>query len=184
MTQNDLLNHYFEWLCRSVCKDKFPEGISYRKLLMHLHSTQFYYSIQKDADRASAGVDLRWRFVCENNYSVTVLDELVGPCSVLEMILALAFYCEEVMDDPAYGDRTAQWFWGMINNLGLGSMYDDRFDRMYFDDVIARFLDRKYDPDGRGGLFRIKNCKHDLRRVEIFYQLCWYLNSINGDDYQ
>lgn len=179
MTHNDILNHYFEWLCRSIYGNGFSEEISYRKLLMHLHSTQFYYSIPKDEDRAIAGVDLRWRFVCVNNFSVETLDELVGPCSVLEMMVALAIYCEEhIMDDPSYGDRTGQWFWGMITNLGLGAMYDARFDRRYVDDVITRFLDRKYEPDGKGGLFRIRNCTHDLTKVEIFHQLCWYLNSI------
>lgn len=182
MTQCDILNHYFEWLCGLVCADRLSEPVSYRKLLMRLHNTQFYYSIQKDADRAGAGVDLRWRFVCDNNYSVNVLDEMEGPCSVLEMMIALAVYCEDhVMDDTGYGDRTGQWFWGMITNLGLGSMHDDMFDKRYVDEVVTCFLDRKYHPDGKGGLFRIKNCKHDLRRVEIFYQLCWYLNSFNGD---
>lgn len=179
MTQCDILNHYFEWLCRLVCADQLAAPVSYRKLLMRLHNTQFYYSISKDADRAAAGVDLRWRFVCENNYPVRVLDELEGPCSVLEMMIALAIHCEEhIMDDTGYGDRTGQWFWGMVTNLGLGSMSDNKYDPMYIDDVIIRFLDRKYDPDGKGGLFRIKNCEHDLRRVEIFHQLCWYLNSI------
>lgn len=179
MTHNDLLNHYFEWLCKSVGGCGFSEEASYRKLLMHLHNTQFYYSIPKDADRAGAGVDLRWRFICMNGFDVSVLDEMEGPCSVLEMMIALAIYCEEhIMDDPGYGDRTSQWFWGMITNLGLGAATDNNFDRRYVDEVVIRFLDRKYDPDGKGGLFRIKNCKDDLRRVAIFYQLCWYLNSI------
>ena len=179
MTQYDILNQYFEWLYRSVCKNGFLREVSYRKLLMHLHNTQFYYSIPKDADRAGAGVDLRWRFVCESNYNVNVLNEMEGPCSVLEMMIALAMYCEDhIMDDTGYGDRTGQWFWGMITNLGIGDMTDDKFDKQHVDDVITRFLDRKYDPDGKGGLFRIRNCTHDLRKVEIFYQLCWYLNSI------
>lgn len=179
MTQYDILNQYFDWLCNYIRGDGFSEVLSYRKLLMHLHSTQFYYSIPRDEDRANAGVDLRWRFVCEKNYNVKILDELVGPCSVLEMMVALAIYCEEhIMDDPGYGDRTGQWFWGMISNLGLGSMYDDNFDRQKIDDAVTRLLDRKYDPDGKGGLFRIRNCKHDLRQVEIFYQLCWYLNTV------
>lgn len=183
MTQNDLLNYYFEWLYRLVCKHSYSEATSYRKLLMHLHSTAFRYSIPKDEDRAGEGVNLRWRFICEHNFPgspSSLLDELEGPCSVLEMMVALAIYCEEhIMDDPGVGDRTGQWFWGMVVNLGLGSMSDDRFDRQYVEDVITRFLDRNYDPDGKGGLFRIRNCKHDLRRVEIFYQLCWYLNSIS-----
>lgn len=180
MTQNDILNHYFEWLCNHVQRGNFVGNLSYRKLLIHLHNTQFYYSIPKDEDRANAGMDLRWRFVCEKNYRVETLDELKGPCSVLEMMIALAIYCEEhVMDNPMYGDRTGQWFWGMVTTLGLGSMSDDRFDKRYVDDVVICFLDRKYDPDGKGGLFRIRNCECDLRKVEIFHQLCWYLNSID-----
>ena len=101
------------------------------------------------------------------------------PCSVLEMMIALAIRCEEnIMDNPEVGDRTGQWFWGMIANLGLGAMYNSRFDREYVDETIARFLNRDYDPDGKGGLFRVKNCDHDMRDMEIIDQLFRYLNSI------
>ena len=94
------------------------------------------------------------------------------------MMLALAIRCEEtIMDDPKVGNRTKQWFWGMVTNLGLGSMTDDRFDRRFVDDVVERFLDRRYEPDGTGGLFTVRNCRYDLRKVEIWYQVCWYLDS-------
>lgn len=180
MTQNDILNSYFEWLYQLVCKDRFLPSISHRRILMHLHSTQFRYLLPKDEDRAGEGVNLRWRFICENRLSAAYLDDLEGPCSVLEMMIGLAIHCEEhIMDNPEIGDRTGQWFWEMMVNLGLGAMSDDRFDRRYADDVINRFLDRQYEPDGKGGLFRIRNCKRDLREVEIFSQLCWYLNSIS-----
>ena len=93
-------------------------------------------------------------------------------------MIALAIRCEEnIMDDTSYGDRTAQWFWGMITSLGLGDQTDSRIDYIYVDDVIKRFLDRDYEPNGKGGLFTIKNCRQDLRKVEIWYQLCWYLDS-------
>ena len=84
------------------------------------------------------------------------------------------------MDDPKMGNRTSQWFWGMINSLGLSGMYDDNFDKDFVYEVVYRFLDRDYEPDGRGGLFTIKNCDKDLREVEIWYQLCWYLDSFIG----
>ena len=179
MTQNDILNSYFEWLYRLVCKDRFSAAISHRRVLMYLHGTQFRYLLPKDEDRAGEGVNLRWRFICENNLNAAYLNELEGPCSVLEMMIGLAIHCEEhIMDDPGIGDRTGQWFWEMMVNLGLGAVSDDRFDRRYVEDIVNRFLDRQYEPDGKGGLFRIRNCKRDLREVEIFSQLCWYLNSI------
>ena len=94
------------------------------------------------------------------------------------MMVALAIRCEEnIMDDPSYGNRTGQWFWGMIVNLGLGFMTDSRFDEKFVDDVIFRFLNREYEPDGKGGLFTVRNCKYDLRTVEIWYQMCWYLDT-------
>ncbi|WP_407450054.1 hypothetical protein [Fibrobacter sp.] len=82
------------------------------------------------------------------------------------------------MDDTRYGNRLTEWFWRMVTSLGLNGMADIRFDRDQAEDVIRRFLNREYDPDGRGGLFWIKNYDRDLRTVEIWWQLCWYLDSI------
>ena len=113
------------------------------------------------------------------DYDDEVLDILDGPCSVLEMMIALAIRCEEnIMDDPNIGDRTSQWFWGMVVNLGLGSMVDCRFDKQFVDETIRIFLNRKYAPNGNGGLFTIRDCDKDLRKVEIWHQLCWYLDKI------
>lgn len=145
---------------------------------MHLHKCEFRYSIPRDKNRAHDGIALRDRFAYFNGYE-DLTNVLVGPCTVLEMILALAIRCEEtIMDNPEIGDRTAQWFWGMITNLGLGSMYNDRYDKQYVDFVINRFLDREYASDGTGGLFTVRDCRKDLRKVEIWYQLNWYLNTI------
>lgn len=160
---------YFERLCDLVCGERYSKSISYHKLLAHLHNIEFRYSIPKDKNRAADGVSLRWRFG----------SDLEGPCSVLEMMVALAVRMEEtIMDDPTFGDRTGQWFWGMIVNLGLGSMYDSRYDEQYVDDVISRFLNREYESDGRGGLFRVGHCDRDLRDVEIWYQLNYYLDEM------
>lgn len=185
MTRNELENEYFEWLFNKVCADRYSEEISFRKLLAHLHRTEFVYSISMDKNRASDGVDLRYRYSCECNKSFSLRDEYIvsdfmnKPCSVLEMMIALAVRCEEsIMDDPAKGDRTTQWFWGMVVSLGLGSMTDDVYDRRIVDDIVTCFLERKYKSDGRGGLFTIRNCREDMRKKEIWYQLCHYLNTI------
>ena len=175
---SQIIDEYFDWMCDLVCCDRFADGISYRKLLAFLHNTEFTYLIERDADRAGDGIGLRYRFSVDIG-EPTYYEHIDGPCSVLEMMIALGLRCEEnIMDDPDIGDRTAQWFWEMVSNLGLGSMTDDRFNRRVAFMIINRFLLREYDPDGKGGLFYLRNCDCDLREVEIWHQLCWYLDSI------
>lgn len=179
MTFKDRINdEYFDWLCEVVDSKRFSKHVSYRKLLMHLHSIEFTWFIPYDDNRADDGIMLRRKYALAH-HDEELSDYISGPCSVLEMMAALAIRCEEsIMDDTLFGNRTGQWFWGMIRNLGLSSMNDSNFDAEFVDDVIARFLNREYEPDGKGGLFTIKNCDHDLRTVEIWRQLSWYLGSI------
>lgn len=178
MTRHSIVDEYFDWLCSLVCEHTESNYISFDKLLWHLYNTDFRYTHPMDQNRAADGIDLRWRFTCEMGYPDTP-DCLEGPCNVLEMMVALAVRCEEtIMDDPSFGNRTGQWFWTMIVNLGLGSETDKRYDERYVDSVIETFLDRAYAPDGRGGLFRIRNINGDMRNWEIWDQLCCYINSI------
>ncbi len=179
MTHDQITDRYFEWMYNLVCAERYSESISYRKLLTYLHGTVFRWSIPRDENRARDGVDLRYRFAYEYAETEDAETYLNEPCSVLEIMVALAIKCEEtIMDDPYVGNRVSQWFWNMVTNLGLGSMTDDAFDRRFVADTIDRFLDREYRPDGKGGLFVIRSCKKDLRTVEIWHQLCWYLDTI------
>lgn len=181
MNRNEIANEYFMWLCDLVRSDHFSGPISYRKLLMYLHNTEFVYLIPKDQNRAADGVSLRYKFASAQGYRDKnfIADCLDAPCSVLEMMVALANRCEvDIMDDPQIGNRTGEWFWGMVTNLGLGAMYDSRFDKRFVHDSISRFLNREYEPNGRGGLFTVHHCDHDLRDVEIWNQLSYYLGTI------
>lgn len=179
MTFKDRINNeYFEWMYNLVCDGRYCNETSYRKLLMRLHSTEFIFIIPMDENRAVDGVSLRYRFALSQEQE-ELADYIDGPCSVLEMMVALATRCEEsLMDDLEIGERTGQWFWNMITSLGLGSESDTRFDRRYVEDVVEHFLYREYEPDGRGGLFTIKNCRRDLREIEIWLQMNEYLKSI------
>ena len=179
MTYGDRVNNeYFDWLCELIDIERFARHVSYRKLLMHLHNIEFTWFVPHDDNRADDGLKLRRRFALFRDDS-ELSDYIYGPCSVLEMMVALAVRCEEtITDDALLGDRTGQWFWGMIHNLGLSDMRDSKFDREYVDYVIARLLNREYEPDGRGGLFTVRHCDYDMRTVEIWVQLSWYLGSI------
>lgn len=181
MTKDELNNEYFEWMYQLVYNANDSRRLPCRKLLTYLHGVEFVYIIGMDGNRAEDGVDLRYRFGYEQRHNgpmiATYLDS--GSCSVLEMLIALAMRCEEnIMDDPDVGNRTGQWFWSMVDNLGLGSMSDKNFDRGRVDTIIARFLNREYKRNGEGGLFTVDHYKNDLRSAEIWYQMCWYLDSI------
>ena len=173
--ENQVINDYFDWLYNYVCEGRVHSEVSYKKLFALLHSIEFTFSIRNDLNRARDGVDLRYRFamLMNDERMMSILD---GPCTILEMMVALAIKCETIMDDTRYGNRTGQWFWNMLSSLDISYMTDERFDRDIVENRIRVFLDREYDSDGRGGLFYIKGCKDDLRGVEIWTQLCWYLN--------
>lgn len=139
MTKNELNDTYFNWMCQLVFDGRYSKKLSYRRLLKILHKIEFIYSIPMDGNRAEDGIDLRYRFGYENGYSSSMISAYLDnkTCSVLEMMIALAIRCEEhIMDDPDVGNRTGQWFWNMIVNLGLGSMNDSKFDRAYIEEIV------------------------------------------------
>ena len=178
MHENNVTVDYFDWMYNLVCRNRYSKNISFKKVFSYLNNTKFTYTIRMDLNRAKDGTELRRRYA--NEFKIAnIYDRICGPCSVLEMMIALAIRCEEtIMDDENFGDRTDQWFWDMMKNLGLGHMDDDEFDEEYVSDVITRFLNRDYKPDGRGGLFFVRNCDIDLRDVEIWIQMLWYLDNI------
>lgn len=169
-----------DWMTRLVCEDGYGGTVSWSCLFALLHSMEFTYLMELDENRAIDGCDLRYRFAYECGYSGEDADELNDrPCSVLEMMVALATRCEEhIMDDPDSGNRTGKWFFDMILSLGLIGMRDDCFDAIYAEMVVSRFLRREYAANGCGGLFTLRHRSADMRRVEIWYQAMWYLDEV------
>lgn len=174
---NNVVNEYFEWMYSMVCDPKQISSVRYRKLLTRLHDTEFFWQMERDINRAKDGINLRNRFSDETGYDVDEIMEM--PCSVFEMMIALCLRCEEtIMDNPDKGNRMSQWFWEMIVNLGLGGQHDENYDDDYIDSCLYIFMNREYEPDGKGGLVRLNNHRQDLRNVEIWYQMMWYLEEI------
>lgn len=181
MTSNKISEDYFEWLLKSVTPQN---AVSYRKLLLHLHSTTFEYSKTCDGNRASDGCNLRWRYAYVTGqakiFERIIKKALDGPCTMLEMMVALAFRCEEtIMDDPRYGNRSSQWFWGMIKSMGFAAMDDTRFESKAANETLERFTHEQYAPDGNGGLFTVRNFQGDMKMLDIWTQMCVYLDSIS-----
>lgn len=179
MTEYELMDQYFDWMYQLVVDDRYSNK-SYRKLFTRLHDTEFTYTIPMDGNRADDGIDLRYRFGREHGYGDPIIADILDnrPCSVLEMMTALAIRCEEhIMDNPDAGDRTAQWFWEMLVSLGLGDMDDGHFDRYHVDRVLERFLERGYERNGKGGLFTVNNGRN-MPTTELWYQMNYHLSEL------
>lgn len=177
LTLND---QYFNWLCEVV---KTPDGDSrsFTQLLAKLYATDFEYIIGRDANRFADGIELRYRFGNEKNIPeatiACVLD--ISPCSVLEMMTALAICCEEdIMQNPDLGNRVPLWFWNMVESLGLIPYDDTNFDEQSVSFILHLFMKRRYQMNGAGGLFTFKNPPRDMRGVEIWYQAMWWFDNI------
>lgn len=175
---SEIEKEYFEWLCSKIIDDE--SSVKYSKLMSYLYDTIFTPIMDMDENRAEDGKGLRYRFGIENDIPRNIILNSLDVdkyCSMLEMMVALAIRCEEtIMTDEEYGDRTGIWFWNMIVSLGLGAMNDNRFDETYTDIILERFMSREYKRNGEGGLFTIDGIKKDMRNVEIWYQMCWYLD--------
>lgn len=176
MNSNTIIKKYFLWLVDLVDEDSKKDCGGYIFLLNALFKKEFYWTIEKDENRANDGKHIREIF-SEIEGLDSVPDQINGPCNVLEMIIALADRWHSIEDSDLDGDENRKrYFWEMIKNLGLEGCTDDKFDSAYVRRILDRLLDREYDSDGSGGLFPLKNCENeDLRNVELWYQLQRYL---------
>lgn len=170
---NRLQNSYFRWLCKIIDDQKHSD---YKKLLQCLDEIPFHYIIEKDANRESDGIDLRYRYGYSQNADIAneiSLELDTRACSVLEMMVALCIKCEELSQISA-----DNWFWEMIASLGISNMNDTNFQEQIVRQHVYIFMDRLYYPDGRGGLFTLNHPRHDLRDVEIWYQANWHVDEV------
>lgn len=177
-----LVREYIDWLSNKVYDPKFVKRKHYGRLMTYLFDKEFIYIIPMDENRAEDGIALRYDFASDMGYDASdiSMEILNRPCSMLEMMVALADRIEtHIMGDPGGEDNPGQWFWTMIVNLGLGGMIDKEFSSTYCDMVVDKCNNREYLPNGEnGGLFVVNDPSLDLRNVEIWYQMNWYLNEI------
>lgn len=181
--RDDIREEYLAWLYDLVLDRScdISEDYAYDELVRELYSIEFYSDIEMDKNRILDGVGLRYTFGYEKGYDdreiCIYLDS--SPCSVLEMMAALAKRCEsQIMTDDSFGNRTRKWFRKMLMSLGLSGMYNMNYNKRYVDKVIDNFLKRQYEYSGKGGLFALRNPDRDQRNLEIWAQMCDYLYEI------
>lgn len=165
---------YFGWLCSLIR----PSIGSYNLLLGYLDRVNFNYTIPPDANREEDGINLRYRFGQECGYDdVTVCNFLDNkPCSMLEMMVALAIRCEDIMEDLDVGVQYSRWFCAMLTSSRLAELTDNQFDAVIANSIIEHLESRTYCSNGVGGLFTTRNPSIDMRALEIWDQMSVYLN--------
>lgn len=186
-TPAEIKSSYFHWLCKLVGlnsafdpeSENFsmdPANPSYFYLAQMLYFKEFTPFVPHDDNREADGKALRFWFAnshsCYNNYEC-----LNGPCTVLEMMVALAQRIDrDLMIGPCFDDRSAVWFWEMLSNLGI-SRYDDT----HFSDKISikighildNLVDRKYWKNGVGSLFPMVEKQYlELFLDDYFDEIC------------
>lgn len=172
---SDIRADYFLWMLSLI----FCDGVcEYSELLGVLDDIPFHFVLEMDANREMDGVALRYRFGYENGISGDDISEAMGddPCSVLEMMTALCLRCAEQIIDDDISVCARQMFCDMLQSLGLDDQTDGHVDVVTAQRIVERFLDRKYRKNGQGGLFTVPSAGHDMRNVEIWYQMCLYLD--------
>lgn len=91
-------------------------------------------------------------------------------CSCLEMFIALSRRLAFIG-----GGEARVWFWHILDNLEIISSDHDSQPGEEVELVLDTFIQRKFDYNGKGGLFPLKHPREDQRNVEIWYQLSAYL---------
>ena len=169
---------YFRWLCELVDADH--ESRSYIFLMRELFETEFSNAtanlIPNDDNRIADGLELREEYLEETKQRNHII--LCGPCSLLEMIIALSKRMEDIIEKYDY----ISWFWEMIGNLEFLEFDDDypvwRSHGYIPEEVylgINKLLKREYNRNGDGSLFPMNKAKRDMRKTEIWYQMNNYL---------
>lgn len=168
---------YFNWVS-SLCFPNEFEQSEYSNLLSLLFDIKYEPTMEMDKNRYTDGIYLRYIWADDNGIHYDSVDNSFKnmDCSFLEMMIRLAMRMEEILADPKQEDRTNVWFYNMLISLGLNSQTNSNFDVEYILNVISRFNDREFEPNGRGGLFTINDLNKDMRKCEIWYQMMYYIN--------
>lgn len=175
MEESNIIYRYFDWICHIVHK----EDDASKNLLWLIFKKDFRYTMPRDANRESDGLDLRYRFGYECNVPGPIVSTYLDtrPCSVLEAMVALCLRCEETcMANEEHGNRTWIWFEKMLESMSI-NVYTSPIE---IDRRLDIMLDRHYDSNGRGGLFTIEYPPMDLRIVELWYQAMWWVDTQLG----
>lgn len=162
---------YFDWLYDQVGSVRIGNpSKTYWKMLELLFFKEFVWIVSNDDNRAEDGRDLRLEFVNEKGIKADRNWMDLG-CSMLELLIGLSRRLAFEADG-----RASDWFWKLINNIGLDQYHDGmHLPKEKINEILDNIIWRNYRPNGHGGLFPLDHAVEDQREVELWYQLSAYL---------
>lgn len=173
-----LHEQYYEWLLFKVTDPKEPR--THDKLFRELASAPFKATVGRDDNWFEHCEYMREDYYEEAEFEGAEYVKEDGEITLLEVMVNLCIKAEGIMQGFD-GVDCERWFNDMLENSGLIFYTDYRFSKTGVWSKINRILDREYNRDGGGGLFCIPvlDPSHDLRDVELWYQLMWYIDYVN-----
>lgn len=162
-----ITTRYFDWLYDQI------QGGNYVLLCQLMHETTFRVLVDYDENRVGDVNELRHNFMTMTRIEPLDESDLMLPdATIFEVLVCLARRAEDQTNLPMQ-----VWFGMFIENLGLRYCTDDEFasHRRRAVQILQRFNDRLYRPNGQGGLFPLRNPRGDQRLVELWYQMGYYL---------
>lgn len=162
---------YLIWLC------KLEKYRKYSRLFEILHNIEFTWIIDRDDNREGDGVILRDNYDIPYDYRSHQSEMFFNRhCSVMEMLVGLSIRVDnEFLGDPAE-EHPEKFFMEMIRNLSLDRFTGNRYLEDDVIKIIERWLNRKFDRNGRGSPFPVRRDHRDQRKLEIWDQLNSYIN--------
>lgn len=169
---------YFRWLCSKVMIEQdIDSEVSYMFLADRMYRVSFNDNVPNDRNRSADGIKQRHDFLQEygDNYSAKEASDLTYPgANVFEVLVGLA-----ILANSEWELGVINWFGKFLQNLKITGFFDKEVeagDINRIGRVLAKFNERKYSPNGRGGLFPLRGHNwEDQRTTELWYQLSHYI---------
>lgn len=98
------------------------------------------------------------------------------PGNCFEIFIQLAIRMDDILYDSHHGHRIEEWFWLMMRNMGLIVHDNEHCDISIVENIIEKFINKKYKKDGTGGPFPLDRPLRNVRQVSLWMQLNWYIN--------
>lgn len=172
IAEKTLQEEYHEFLLDIIGFD-LPEHRKYMRLIEDLNDKEFFWVHPMDENRDIDALYLRKEYLVETGRDISLVWDT--PRSCFEVLVTFSRRIEiEITGEPG-NDDLGRWFWIMLKNLDI--LYsDDHYDHGLVQFKLDVWLTRKYQEDGKGGIFPLKNAINDQTKTDMWYQMQGYLN--------